>query len=101
MKRIDKETEQKLYWLFTPMALVFVWMIVYLWFNVNLLEKWFGLDADVMKWGMPSMLISVAIICTGFGIAAIKQKCWGQLVVALVMIIFALLNMSNFFVDLI
>lgn len=30
MKRIDKVTQRKLYWLFIPMAMVVVWEMAYL-----------------------------------------------------------------------
>ena len=62
MKRIDKQTERRLYWLFTPMAIVVVALILEL--------------------------------------AAIKQKCWGELAVAMIILIVTLINMGNFFVDL-
>lgn len=48
MKRIDKVTQRKLYWLFIPMAMVVVWEMTYLWFGMNLLETWFGVEVDVL-----------------------------------------------------
>ena len=47
MKRIDKATERKLYWLFIPMGMVVVWIITYLWFDINLLERCFGVFFSV------------------------------------------------------
>lgn len=99
MKRIDPDTRRKLYWLFTPMALVVVWMIVYLWWDVNLLELWFGADIDVLTWCKPALLCAMLIIFTGYAIAAVRQKCWGELTVAAVVIIVMLLNMANVFVN--
>ena len=83
MKRIDKRTQRKLYWLFIPMALVVVWMMLYLWFGVNLLDRWFGWDVDVLTWCKPALLGGLC-----------------ELTVSLIMLLFMLLNMSDFFVDL-
>lgn len=91
MKQIDKATERKLYWLFTPMALVVAALI---------LDLWFGVDLNFLSWCYPAILGSALIVFTGFAIAAIRQKCWGELAIALFIAIFMLLNMSNFFVDL-
>lgn len=100
MKRIDTQTQRKLYWLFIPMALVVVWMMLYLWFGVNLLDRWFGWDVDVLTWCKPALLGSLLIIFAGYSVAAVRQKCWGELTVSLIMLLFMLLNMSDFFVDL-
>lgn len=99
MKRIDKQTERKLYWLFIPMALVVLWEILYLWFGVNLIERCFGLDVDVLTWCKPALIGSLLIVFTGYGIAAIRQRCWGELTVASIILLIMLLNMSNIFVD--
>ncbi len=39
------------------------------------------------------------IVFAGYSIAAIRQKCWGELAIGLVIFIVLLLNMSNIFVD--
>ena len=52
MKRIDKQTERRLYWLFTPMAIVVVALI---------LELWFGVDLKFMTWYQPALLGSLLI----------------------------------------
>lgn len=100
MKRIDRRTERRLYWLFVPMGLVVVWLIAYLWFGVNLLDRCFGVDVDVLDWCSPALLGSMVIVFVGFGIAAFKQKCWGELTIAFVVAIIALLNMNDVFTDL-
>ena len=100
MKRIDKRTQRKLYWLFIPMALVVVWMMLYLWLGVNLLDRWFGWDGDVLTWCKPALLGSLLIIFAGYAVVAVRQKCWGELTVSLIMLLLMLLNMSDFFVDL-
>lgn len=100
MKRIDKRTGRRLYWLFVPMALVTVWLITFLWFDVNLLQACLGMDVDVLSWYKPALLTSLAIVCGGFGIAAFLQKCWGELTVAAFVAVFTLLNMNDFFTDL-
>lgn len=82
------------------MALVVVWMMLYLWLGVNLLEQWFGWDVDVLTWCKPALLGSLLIIFAGYAVVAVRQKCWGELTVSLIMLLFMLLNMSDFFVDL-
>ena len=52
MKRIDKRTERRLYWLFVPMALVTVWLITFLWFDVNLLQACLGMDVEMCSAGI-------------------------------------------------
>lgn len=100
MKRIDIKTQRKLYWLFTPLAIVVLIEMIYLWFNLNLLELWFGLDIDILTWCMPALLGSVLIVFIGYSIAALKQKCWEEFAIGIVILLIMLLNMSNFFVNL-
>ncbi len=100
MKRIDKVTQRKLYWLFIPMAMVVVWEMAYLWFGMNLLETWFGVEVDVLAWCQPALLGALLIVFVGYAVAAIRQKCWGELAIALIIVTVTLLNMSNFFVEL-
>lgn len=100
IKRIDKSTERKLYWLFIPMAVVCVWLMVYLFSGVNLLLDWFGIDVDVLTWCKPAIIVSLLIVFSGYSIAAIRQKCWGEFAIGLVMLLVVLLNMGNIFVDL-
>lgn len=100
MKSIDKVTQRKLYWLFIPMAMVVVWEIAYLWFGMNLLETWFGVEVDVLAWYQPALLGALLIVFVGYAVAAIRQKCWGELAIALIIVTVTLLNMSNFFVEL-
>lgn len=99
MKRIDINTQRKLYWLFIPLAVVVLLEIIYLWFNINLLNLWFGLDIDILSWCKPALLISVLIVFVGYSIAAIKQKCWGEFIIALIILVIMILNMSNIFVS--
>lgn len=91
MKHIDKKTEQKLYWLFIPMALVVVTLI---------LDLWFGVDLNFLAWYKPALIGSVLIVFTGYSIAAIKQKCWGYLAFLLLLLSVLLLNMSNVLINL-
>lgn len=91
MKRIDKKTERKLYWLFIPMAIVVILLM---------LDLWFGMNIGFLTWGKPAILGSALIVFIGYSIAAIRQKCWGELAVALIIAVVMLLNMSNFFIDL-
>jgi hypothetical protein len=101
MKRIDVKTQRKLYWLFIPLVIVVLLEMSYLWFNVNLLDLWFGIDIDILTWCKPALIGSALIIFIGYSIAAFRQKCWEELAIALVVLIVMLLNMSNVFVDLI
>lgn len=100
MKRIDIKTQRKLYWLFIPLATVVSIEMLYLWFNVNILKLWFGINIDILTWCKPALLISVSIIFLGYSIAAIKQKCWGELTIAIVILFIMLFNMSNLFIGL-
>ncbi len=100
MKRIDIKTQRKLYWLFIPLLAVVSIEMLYLWFNVNLLKLWLGIDIDILTWCKPALLVSVSFIFIGYSIAAIKQKCWGELTIAIVILLIMLLNMSNLFIDL-
>lgn len=97
MKRIDINTQRKLYWLFAPLAIVVVIEIIYLWFNINLLSLWFGLEIDVLSWCKPALLTSVLIIFVGYSIAAIKQKCWEEFIIAIIILLIMILNMINIF----
>lgn len=99
MKRIDINTQRKLYWLFTPLAVVVLLEIIYLWFNINLLDLWFGLDIDILSWCKPALLFSVLIIFVGYSIAALKQKCWGEFFIALIIFLIMILNMCNIFLS--
>lgn len=101
MKRIDVKTQRNLYWLFIPLVIVVLLEMSYLWFNVNLLNLWFGIDIDILTWCKPALIGSALIIFIGYSIAAFRQKCWEELAIALVVLIVMLLNMSNVFVDLI
>lgn len=100
MKRIDVKTQRKLYWLFIPLVIVVLLEMIYLWFNVNLLELWFGLNINILEWCKPALLVSVLIIFVGYSIAALKQKCWGELAIAFVVLLVLLFNMSNVFISL-
>lgn len=99
MKHLDKKTQRKLYWLFIPLAIVVLLEILYLWFNINIF-KLGGIDVDVLIWCKPALLVSVLIIFIGYSIATIRQKCWGEFIIAIIMLIIMLLNMSNIFVNL-
>ena len=100
MKRIDSKTQQRLYVLFIPLAIVSIIEIVYLWFDKNILKILFGLDIDILEWTPTLLLFSAMIIFIGYSIAAIKQKCWAELAIAGVILLVMLCNMSNFFVNL-
>lgn len=93
MKRIDINTQRKLYWLFIPLAIVVLIEITYLWFNVNLLNLWFGLNIDILAWCKPALLCSVFIVFIGYSIAALRQKCWGEFAIGLTILLTMLLNM--------
>ena len=101
MKRIDVKTQRKLYWLFILLVIVVLLEMSYLWFNVNLLNLWFGIDIDILTWCKPALIGSALIIFIGYSFATFRQKCWEELAIALVVLIVMLLNMSNVFVDLI
>lgn len=98
MKRLNPKTQRKLYWLFTPMILVGAIIITYLWFDINLLNHWFNIDVDILEWGKPALVVSLLVIFVGQSIAAIKQKCWGELFIALTILIIVLINANNIFV---
>lgn len=98
MKRIDIKTQRKLYWLFTPLAIVALLVIIYLWFNVNLLDLLFGINIDILTWCKPALLASVLIIFIGYSIAALRQKCWEEFTIALIILLIMFLNMCNIFV---
>lgn len=99
MKHLDKKTQRKLYWLFIPLAIVVLLEILYLWFNINIF-KLGGIDVDVLIWCKPALLVSALIIFIGYSIATIRQKYWGEFIIAIIMLIIMLLNMSNIFVNL-
>lgn len=99
MKRIDIDTQRKLYWLFIPLAVVVALEMIYLWFDLNLLDLWFGWKIDILSWCNPALIVSTLIVFVGYSIAAIKQKCWGEFSIALVMLILMLLNMSNLLIS--
>lgn len=82
------------------MALVVIVEMAYLWFNVNLLQQWFGVDVDILTWCKPALIVSVLIVFTGFSIATLKQKCWEEFIIAVVILIVMLLNVSNVFIGL-
>lgn len=91
MKQIDKTTEHKLRWLFLPCLITAV--IV----GLDLFLKW-NLNSE--EWATTALMITLAIPVLGYCIAAIRQKCWGQLAGILIIAIIAYLNMTSFFVDL-
>lgn len=91
MKQLDKDLEWKLNWLIVPLV------IVALVFAADIL---FGLGLDSVDWVKPAMLGCLLIPFTGFSIAYVRHKCWGLLAVTIALAAFMLLNMSNFFVDL-
>lgn len=53
-----------------------------------------------INWIKSALLVAALIPIVAFCIAYAKHKCWSMFVVTLLMSIFMLLNMSNFFVDL-
>ena len=100
MKHLDKKTQVKLSWLFIPLAIVVLIEVIYLWFNVNIPKLWFGIDIDILTWCKPALLVSISIIFVGYSITTIRQKCWGEFIIAIAILILMLLNMRNFFVNL-
>lgn len=98
MKRIDTKTQKKLYWLFIPLAIVVIIEMTYLWFKVNIIQRCFNIDIDILTWCKPALILSVLIIFLGYSIAALRQKCWGELIVAIIIMVIMLLNMSNIFI---
>lgn len=91
MKQIDKNTERKLRWLFLPCMLTAVIMA----FDILL-----GWNLNSESWGITALMITLAIPLLAYCIVAIKQKCWGQLTVILVITAIAYLNMGNVLVKL-
>lgn len=73
--------------------------MVYILFDVNLLYVWFNVDIDILKWVKPALILTGLIIFIGESIAAIMQKCWVELIIGLILLAFALINMSNIFVS--
>lgn len=100
MKRIDAKTRNKLYWLFTPLVVVGLILLTYIFSGVNILNRWFGMDIDILEWVKPALLGSASIIFIGFSIAAVRQKCWEEFAFGIIILLIMLLNMSNFFVNL-
>lgn len=100
MRHIDKATERKLYWLFIPMAIVAVMAMIYLWFDIDLIQKWFGINTGILSWLNPTLMGCVILLAIGYSIAAIKQKCWGELAIILMIVLVSILNMCNVFVKL-
>lgn len=100
IKQLSPDVERKLLWLFVPMALVVIWEMSYLWFDYNILDRWFGINVDVLEWCGTALLCSLGIIGIGYGIAAIRQKCWGLLSIIIAVLVITLLNMNNVFINL-
>ncbi len=100
MKRIDVKTQRKLYWLFIPLVIVVLLEMTYLWFNVNILKLWFGVNINILTWCKPALIASVLIIFVGYSIATLKQKCWGEFAIAIVVFVIMLLNMTNILIEL-
>ena len=92
MKRLDKRLERKLSWLILPLAIIA---------TVFFIDVLFDLNMQTIEWITPALLIGAMIPFVGFSIAYIKHKCWGMLTIALILIIFMLINMSNYFINLI
>lgn len=92
MKQLDKDIEWKLNWLIAPLV------IVALVFAADLL---FDLRLGTLEWIKPALLGCALIPFVGFSIAYIRYKCWGLLSVTIALFVVMLLNMGNFFVDLI
>lgn len=99
MKRIDKNSQKKLYWSFLPMAIIVVLEILYICFDYDLLNRWLGIGVNPLEWISPALMWSLILVGGAFSVVAIRQKCWGELVIGLTVIIISLLNMSNFFVN--
>lgn len=97
MKRIDSETQKKLICLFLPLICTVLIEMTYLWFNINIFELWFGININILRWCKPALLGAVVIIFIGYSIAAIRQKCWGEFTIAIVIFFIMLLNMINLF----
>lgn len=91
MKQLDKETESKLNLLLTPLVIVAI---------VFACDLLLSLNMNAEDWGVPVMLGCAVFPVVGFSIAYIRQKCWGLLVFSVVLLLLMLLNMSNYFVDL-
>lgn len=91
MKQLDKALERKLTWLILPLIIIALVFFVDILFNLNM---------NTIDWIMPALICSAIIPIVGFSIAYIKNKCWGMLVVTVILLIFMVLNMTNFFIDL-
>lgn len=75
MKRLDPRTQEKLNWLCVPFAIVVILVFA------GILFDW-GLE--FLTWAQPAMVACAALVFGGYSVAAIKQKCWGELVCAIV-----------------
>lgn len=92
MKRLDKRTERRLYWLFLPCGVLMVLFVVCLLMHV---------DIGYSTWGKPALIGSLTLVFAGYGIAAVRQRCWGFLGLLLFVYATTILNMTNVFVNVI
>lgn len=92
MKQLDKSTERKLTWLILPLGIVALIFFIDVLFDLNL---------NTIDWIEPALLACALIPIIGFSIAYIKQKCWGMFAITVVLTLIMVLNMTNFFIDLI
>lgn len=91
MRRLDKRLEWRLWWLMAPLFVVFVL------FTGDICFEW---NLNSLSWIMPALAVCFLIPLLGFSIAYIKYKCWGLLAITVAITVVMLLNMSNYFVDL-
>lgn len=90
MKTVSKETQKKLRWLYIPLVAVPV---------ICLADMEFNLGLNYESWFIPAFIGCVAITATACCVAAIKEKCWTQLAVTIVVFAVILLSMSDLLVD--
>ncbi len=91
MKQLDKTVESKLTWLGLPLYVVGIFFVI---------DMCLDFRMNSINWIMPIMFGCSLIPLIGFSIAYIKYKCWGLLLLALALTLIMVLNMSNFFIDL-
>lgn len=96
MNHLDKKTLGKLNWLFIPLVIVGMIIMAFLLFDINIFKLWFGIDVDIIAWSKPALLLSLFFIFLGYSIISIKKKCWVDLVIGIIFILFLLLRVGDF-----
>lgn len=84
MKRLDKNARRKLRRFCVPALIVQLILVLFAYCGENIFKFLFGLDVDIFEWVVSGSLLCIVYAYTVYAIIAIKQKCWEELAIALV-----------------